>query len=525
LQPILEQIDQNKILGEISKTDDYSKIIIDKRAVDKDFFDNFLRGKNVIAIDEGGAVRSQFPYLIDILPLPERFSEPNIRSISFLNLPEIQPRERNGRILVSFGGEDPGGLTEKLCNLLSKDHKDLISRISIVLGPLYKGREPESIFHVIRNPSDFLSLLAEYSGLICSFGITAFEANHLGTPVLLMNPGEYHEELGKLSGFYSAGLQEISTIAISSFISGPEKTSLIPVEKGETSLSDFINNLADLKISCPVCSSSIYKVKARFKWRTYHCCDSCGMIYMLNYNKNKVVYNKEYFFDQYENQYGKTYLDDFDHLSHLADERLDLIGKCSSRIESILDVGCAYGPFLKKSSERGFIPFGTDISDDAVNYVRNQLNLRAVCSQFQDFVIPEEWCIEQFHALTMWYVIEHFSELSRILVKVNSLLKVGGIFAFSTPSGRGISARNDEKTFLLHSPDDHFTIWDPEKSRTVLDLFGFRIVKKRITGHHPERFNSLLSKSKAGCMVLMKISRLFQYGDTFEIYAEKVREL
>ena len=42
----------------------------------------------------------------------------------------------------------------------------------------------------------------------------------------------------------------------------------------------------------------------------------------------------------------------------------------------------------------------------------------------------------------MWYVIEHFQDLKSVLTKVNELLKKDGIFAFSTPSAEGVSAKS-----------------------------------------------------------------------------------
>jgi len=525
IQCVLNDFPQCRIISDFDHIDSYSKIIVDKRELEESLYHDYLQGRNIIAIDEGGSLREKFPYLIDILPLPTRFGNPNIRSVSFLNLPEKKNVKKNGRILVSFGGEDPRGLTEIFCRDLLEKQKDLISYITIVLGPLYKGKTPDPDFHILNKPSTLTNILPEYNGLICSFGITAFEANHLNIPVLLINPGEYHEELSQISGFESAGVQSIDMDKVTSFITNPQNSSLVKVDSEEMSLSNFLNNLDDIDIVCPTCSSRDFKVKARFKWRTYNRCGNCGMLYMLNYNKNRIKYDKEYFFNQYENQYGKTYLDDFEHIAQLASDRLKIITKIHPAGKTIIDVGCAYGPFLKKARDLGYQPFGTDISEDAVSYVNDQLEIEVICSQFDKFSIPQTWGLDQFDILTMWYVIEHFKDLTVVLKKINTLLKVGGIFSFSTPSGSGISSKNNEVDFLKNSPDDHYTIWEPERSGQILDIYGFKVVKRRITGHHPERFNSFLSKRDSGRKILGLKSRILELGDTFEIYAEKVRDL
>jgi hypothetical protein len=58
---------------------------------------------------------------------------------------------------------------------------------------------------------------------------------------------------------------------------------------------------------------------------------------------------------------------------------------------------------------------------------------------------------------------------------VNSLLEIGGLFTFSTPNASGISSKNNLINFLSKSPDDHYTIWKPENSQTILKIYGFKM--------------------------------------------------
>jgi hypothetical protein len=67
---------------------------------------------------------------------------------------------------------------------------------------------------------------------------------------------------------------------------------------------------------------------------------------------------------------------------------------------------------------------------------------------------------------------------------------------------------------------DHHTVWSPACAPAVLDRFGFRTVRTRVTGHHPERSPLLAALGRAG----ERLSRLLGLGDTFEVYAVKVRE-
>ena len=126
----------------------------------------------------------------------------------------------------------------------------------------------------------------------------------------------------------------------------------------------------------------------------------------------------------------------------------------------------------------------------------------------------------------MWYVIEHFKDLGKVLRKVSTLVRKGGVFAFSTPSGEGISAVSDKEHFYEISPTDHYTIWEPSKADSILRIFGFRVEKIVSTGHHPERFPSIkksgVQKGSLKWKMVDAISHAKRLGDTVEIYCRKI---
>jgi len=196
----------------------------------------------------------------------------------------------------------------------------------------------------------------------------------------------------------------------------------------------------------------------------------------------------------------------------------------------LLDVGCAYGPFLAAAAEGGFAPMGVDPVKDAVRYIRENMRFPA-WHGFFPAAIPAEFRSRPNYegaldAVTLWYVIEHFPDAGQMLKEIHGMLKSGGVLAFSTPSSSGISGRKDLRSFLENSPPDHWTIWSPRSCNKVLEQYGFRLRKTVITGHHPERFpffGSFLSGKKGPLYrFLLLVSRLFRLGDTFEAYA--VRE-
>ena len=194
-----------------------------------------------------------------------------------------------------------------------------------------------------------------------------------------------------------------------------------------------------------------------------------------------------------------------------------------SKKGKVLDIGCAYGPYLSASSDLGWIPFGIEPSSDAVNYVRNNLNFKAICSKFPVENLPSEF--SNFNAVTMWYVIEHFENLDQVLSSISSLLDKKGIFAFATPSNSGVSGKYNRETFYKQSPQDHFSIWNPKVAKKILKKYGFKTVKVVSTGIHPERYPFVKKHNVQKGTFVFKLfelhSKLFSLGDTFEIYAIK----
>jgi SAM-dependent methyltransferase len=168
-----------------------------------------------------------------------------------------------------------------------------------------------------------------------------------------------------------------------------------------------------------------------------------------------------------------------------------------------------------------------DPAGDAVRYVREELNIPAIEGFFPDTDPREGFGLENFDAVTLWYVIEHFTELTPVLLAANRLLRKGGVLAFSTPSGEGVSARFRRASFLEHSPADHFSVWEPSRTAVILKRFGFTLEKITVTGHHPERFPGVTAQNPGSPAFRLAAtgSRMFGLGDTYEAYAVKTASI
>jgi 2-polyprenyl-3-methyl-5-hydroxy-6-metoxy-1,4-benzoquinol methylase len=244
-----------------------------------------------------------------------------------------------------------------------------------------------------------------------------------------------------------------------------------------------------------------------------------------------VVYGKTYFFEDYRKQYGKTYLEDFPHIRELAAERLKTIKKLLGPFTKnplkkkprLLDIGCAYGPFLAAARDEGFDCLGMDPAEDAVQYVQNSLGIPAVRGCFPETELPDT--AGGFDVITLWYVIEHLAEPGKALASICSLLNPGGVLALATPSFSGVTGRFKRRLFLSQSPPDHLIIWKPSIMKKLFTSYGMNLKKISVNGHHPERFpliGTYLGEKPGPLYRFTKtISVLFGLGDGFEAYGKK----
>jgi len=509
-------------------------IILDRFKTPREELLRWKKIAPVIGIDEGGKSRDSFDFLIDIL-VPEKMAIPkaNISAVSLLKFPPASPRKFPSsdelKVLVTFGHEDSAGLGQKTARLLSSVKN---MNVTLLRGALSNG-EVVSLpnVRVIEAIPNLAEHLGEYDIVVTHYGITAYEALYAGTMVLLASPTKYHAKLAKAAGFQFFNpkffLAEARRHGENLKSHCEELVAKYGLDKDGTSLSDlFCGLLPQVNRSCPVCSANVpSRSVARFSERTYRRCSNCGVIFMDRSCPPPIEYEKEYFFESYKRQYGKTYLEDFENIKAQGKRRLKIINSFfpakKTEERTLLDIGCAYGPFLSAAREEGFSPSGIDPAQDAIRYVQEELAIPAVAGFFPNSQLPTP---NSPTVITLWFVIEHFTDCADVLAAIKKILKPEGLLAFSTPSFSGISGRSSLRRFLSASPADHYTIWSPVMCKKALALYGFKIKKTVSIGHHPERFPLLgkFAKSKKSPLYwpLLAISKIFKLGDSFEVYAQ-----
>lgn len=506
-----------------------------------------LEKYTVLAIDEGGEGRKTFDYVLDIIPSGKTLDKNfNLYYPGFLSLP-VNRKEKNlnlKEILLVIRGEKFKNAALKAAVKTATLFTE--SRVTALISGSPENLCKPGNLEITGYRENLKEELYKYDLVITYYGLTALEARAAGAKVILVSPGGLHKKLGRGEGFFtlpSLKLPEKVLVKIKknpglllngagAFSDNNRKVSGCGAKDKPETLAGFVRKMDTGAIRlCPVCGR-LSPVIHRFPERTFRRCPECSLVFQEVFFGSKMDYGEEYFFSQYQAQYGKSYLEDFQAIKKAGFERCSEIRKIiKTGTPVLLDIGCAYGPFLEAAKEKGFVPFGTDISEEACKYVSCRLGIPAVSSVFPDLNLNLLGSGDKFDVVSMWYVIEHFENLQEVLEKVSSIVKKGGVFCFSTPNYRGISGIKSSETFFKNSPSDHFTVWNKRAAKIILEKYGFKPVRFRFTGIHPERFpgkgylkaggKDLRGLKRFEYSTLFSLMKLLRLGDTFEVYGVK----
>jgi len=267
--------------------------------------------------------------------------------------------------------------------------------------------------------------------------------------------------------------------------------------------------------NCPVCrefsdtqiSTDLYK------------CRKCFLVF--NNNCQSLSYDRDYFISEYQGQYGKTYLEDYDNIYRLSGMRLEKIIKLIKSVKrerSILDIGSAAGFFLKAAKDKGIDKLkGIEISDFASDYCRKNFSIDVIKSPFESTEINEK-----FDIITSWFFIEHLMDPLSAMKRIYQMLDDGGVFALAVPSYYGPMFYFDRNEWVKTHPKDHRIDLSPNSAKKILKSLGFKKVKVAKCGYHPERVMNRDNFMFRPFELFYRLySSLTGFSDTIEIYAVK----
>lgn len=194
-------------------------------------------------------------------------------------------------------------------------------------------------------------------------------------------------------------------------------------------------------------------------------CPDCGIIYLdedVSQEKistyYEVVEDPRYFIEQPAREVTfKNYL-----------RRLEQI--CPKK-GKVLDIGTHTGLFVKLAIDSGWDGYGVEPNKWSVDFAKKHYGITILNKSFAAGLFKPN----TFDAITMWDVIEHFTDPVAEIKKVYQYLKPGGVFAFSTVDPNSLMAKAMGTKWPWYM-EMHRVFLDHRSAKYYLNKCGFKNV-------------------------------------------------
>ncbi len=135
----------------------------------------------------------------------------------------------------------------------------------------------------------------------------------------------------------------------------------------------------------------------------------------------------------------------------------------------LLDIGTNTGLFVKLAQDAGWKAMGIEPNKWAVEYAKKNYNVDIINKPFEKNTFPKN----SFDVVTMWDVIEHFTDPVEELSKVYGILKPGGVFAFTTvdPESQLAHLMGGKWSWYMEM---HRVFFSRESAKLYLEKAGFK---------------------------------------------------
>lgn len=220
--------------------------------------------------------------------------------------------------------------------------------------------------------------------------------------------------------------------------------------------------------SCPVCENTSHSLIRRGKTNLLHCanCD----VHFLEQQPSKQSLDA-YYASSYAMSSSEVLASEHRRLFRLP-EQLWLISELEKHGlnsgDTILDIGCDKGYFLDQCRRFGFKVKGVEPSQQAREYCTSiGLNISSDISQIQ----------ELFDAITLWHVLEHFTDPRSVLDKAHSLLNSNGLLFIRVPDFSSCWSRLLRQYWIWFQPHNHYVHYSQQSLKKLVESQGFDIIQ------------------------------------------------
>jgi len=166
----------------------------------------------------------------------------------------------------------------------------------------------------------------------------------------------------------------------------------------------------------------------------------------------------------------------------------------------VLDVGCAFGYFLKLCTDYRLETYGLDISEYAIEkakaITKAKLYLHDVNEGLQIF--QDEF----FDLVTMFDIIEHVKSPCDLLMEVHRVLKRGAKIVITTPNVNAIAKLLKRKQWVGFSDPTHLYLFTSDSLKFLVEKNGFIVMRLETIFHpFPEFLQKILNRTGKGAEI------------------------
>ena len=213
----------------------------------------------------------------------------------------------------------------------------------------------------------------------------------------------------------------------------------------ETNRKEFLAK--GLPRACPACNATDFD----FLWNSedgyqYVQCRSCDFVYVTPCFSYDLW--REYFkrFEKDTDHINRLVIDSRFEKTYLNEDRarFSFYLKQLQRYKSsgtVLDIGCLTGSFLKFAQERGYIPYGIEYREYAIEAARRRFGLEIKQGFFEELAPSMIGETQRFDIITLWETLEHMLYPDMVLKNAHQLLSSGGLLAITVPNYENLQVK------------------------------------------------------------------------------------
>ncbi|MBI2823292.1 MAG: class I SAM-dependent methyltransferase [Planctomycetia bacterium] len=183
------------------------------------------------------------------------------------------------------------------------------------------------------------------------------------------------------------------------------------------------------------------------------------------------IYTEAYFFGQ---EYGDYLADRQVHVQNFAARWRDM-RRLADDVNTVFEIGCAYGLFLEYASAHGARAAGIDVCGEAVAHAASELGQRVIVGDF----LTSPIAAGEYQAYCLWDTIEHLPRPDLVVERIERLLPPSGWLFLTTGDVGSPLARLRGRRWRMIHPPTHLQYFSRRTMTQFLARHGFAIVEAK----------------------------------------------